>query len=273
MTTAPVGSKRKTLHDYFGHHDGRLTKKPATCGDAIEVRSQTKIFEQPLGLSLIPMFVTAPEETSLLQFLDGQQWRTDLARRTMHYGGTYCLMPPRDAAPDIRKKIEETIITAPNMPPELEFVIQRMIDQGLYSADQRPEYCIVNEYLPGQGISAHVENFRFDEPVCSLTLAGADTMRFHELVAANDGSVRSGKASAAPRTGNKRDILLTRQSLVVLRGDARSKWQHEIVRGRKASKPMSWRRVSLTFRVEKNHGHATIVKDVNAVKDCNGITG
>lgn len=202
------------------------------------------------GLSVISDFITPDEESSLLAFLDVQPWRTDLSRRTMHYGGSYCLMPPRDATPFQRKAIEQQVIGASKIPSELNLLLERMIDHGLYSADTKPEYCIVNEYLPGQGISAHVENFRFGEPVCSLTLAGDDDMRFHELRSADDGSVRSGKASVAPRTGRSVDARLCRRSLAVLTRDARHKWQHEIVRGRKG-KPIGWRRVSLTFRTEK----------------------
>ncbi|KAK8209186.1 hypothetical protein M8818_003881 [Zalaria obscura] len=238
---------RKTLHDYFGSAEQlSALKRPFTAN------GQVGSARVPPGLSLFPDFITAKEETSLLQFLDAQSWRTDLSRRTMHYGGTYCLMPPRNASPAVRKQYEQNIITAPAIPLELNFLIDRMVAEGLYTINERPEYCIVNEYLPGQGISAHVENFRFGEPVCSLTLAGGDSMRFHELSAAHDGSVRSGKAATAPRTGLRKDVWLASRSLVVLRGDARSKWQHEIVRGRKTGKADCWRRVSLTFRVMKS---------------------
>lgn len=240
--------KRRTLHDYFNNTPHKIPKKDHVTPSKLERHCTVP------GLSIEKEFISADEETSLLAFLDDQTWRTDLARRTMHYGGTYCLMPPREASPEIRKKVEETIITAPSMPEELTFLIDRMVKHGFYEADARPEFCIVNEYLAGQGISAHVENFRFGEPVCSLTLAGGDHMRFHQLHSPDDGSVRSGKASAAPRTGSRQDVWLDRRSLVVLKGDARSKWQHEIVRGRKTGKAAGWRRVSLTFRVEKKAG-------------------
>jgi len=256
MNSVAAGKKRKTLDDFFAT-DASVgpIKHPVLSQPYLNTEQQLiRTFNTPPGLSLINAFITLAEEQALLDFLDSQTWRTDLQRRTMHYGGSYCLMPPRSASPGTRKKIEETIITAPSMPAELDFIVQRMIEHGLYQADNEPKFCIVNEYCPGQGISAHVENFRFDEPVCSLTLAGADGMRFHELVAANDGSVRSGKASVAPRTGRRQDVHLDRRSLVILTGDARSKWQHEIARGRKTGKSPSWRRVSLTFRVEKKAG-------------------
>lgn len=161
-------------------------------------------------------------------------------------------MPPRNATPAERKVIESTIYTAPPLPPELDFLLARFIERGLYTEANKPAYCIINEYLPGQGISAHVENFRFGEPVVALTLAGGDHMRFHELEGADDGSVRSGKAGQAKRTGRKCDVWLGRRGLMVMKGDARSKWQHEIVRGRKGQGGgvTGWRRVSLTFRTD-----------------------
>ena len=90
-----------------------------------------------------------------------------------------------------------------------------------------------------------------DEPVCALTLSSSDTIRFHELFNAHDGSVRSGKAATAPRTGRRVDFRLPSRSLMVVTGDARWKWQHEIVRSRKGRSGEGWKRVSLTFRVER----------------------
>ncbi|GAB7351097.1 hypothetical protein MBLNU459_g1563t1 [Dothideomycetes sp. NU459] len=234
---------KKRITEYFQPYPPPSTGAPAVKPDR---RSQSVP-----GLSVLEGFITKVEEDELLAFLDAQKWRTDLSRRTMHYGGNYCLMPPRHATPEVCREIQQNIITAPNIPERLRFLLDRMVEHGLYTPEAVPQYCIVNEYIAGQGISAHVENFRFGEPVCSLTLCGADDMRFHELEEAHDGSVRSGKASTAPRTGRRTDVRLGRRSLVVLCGDARSKWQHEISRGRKSGKSPGWRRVSLTFRTEK----------------------
>jgi len=245
------------IHDYF-HPYARKTTTPSTSenadpnaqGNPSKKPSAVKATSMPPGLSIIKSFIDPIEEIQLVTFLDAQAWRTDLSRRTLHYGGTYCLMAPRSASPSTRARIEGTILTAASMPPELQFIIDRMLSQGLYTPDTIPEYCIVNEYTPGLGISAHVENFRFGEPVCALTLAGADDMRFHELAGENDGSVRSGKAAKAERTGKRCDVRLEMRSLMVMTGEARRSWQHEIVRGRKSGKTLGWRRVSLTFRTE-----------------------
>lgn len=237
--------KRKTLDDYF-------LNKPSKQSKTSNVPKLPREHESIPGLRILTDFVTAEEEQGLLTFLDQQEWRTDLARRVIHYGGTYCLMPPRTATAEERKRIENTILTAHPMPNQLDFIVSRMIGHGLYTNANRPEYCIVNEYKDRQGISAHVENFRFISPVCAVTLSQGDWMRFHELTKADDGSVRSGKASKAEKTGRVKDVWMPRKSLLVMEGEAREKWQHEIVRSKRGRTAPDWRRISLTFRTDKD---------------------
>ncbi|KAL6714001.1 hypothetical protein ACLMJK_008495 [Lecanora helva] len=199
------------------------------------------------GLTLLQNFITPNEEEKILKYLNDPlqcTWRTDLSRRTMHFGGTYCLMPPK-ANPS--SKVQPQILQAPPMPEELMWLIQRMVDAHVLPDDQRPQYCIVNEYRGNLGISAHTENFQFAEPVVGLSLLSACHIRFHELVKPYDGSVRSGKASKAEKTGLVEDVLLPGRSLLVMRGESRWKWQHEIVRSAKGRGP-NWKRISLTFR-------------------------
>ena len=244
--------KRKTLHDFFAARPdtAKRLKSPSKPLQSFIAHVSPTDATVP-GLHVIPDFINPTEEQNLLTFLDSQAWRTDLSRRTMHYGGTYCIMPPRSATAAERKFIESTILTAPPIPDELTFLLNRMVKHSLYAALEKPEFCIVNEYKDNQGISAHVENFRFASPVCGLTMAQGDFMRFHELVGPDDGSVRSGKAGLAKRTGRRVNVWMPRRSLIVMDGEARSKWQHEIVRSRKGRVGKEWRRVSLTFRTEK----------------------
>ena len=75
-------------------------------------------------------------------------------------------------------------------------------------------------------------------------------MRFIELSKADGGSVRSGKAAQAEKTGKKVDIVLPGRSLCVMRGKSRYSWQHEILRSAKG-RGEGWKRVSLTFRWKK----------------------
>ena len=99
-----------------------------------------------------------------------------------------------------------------------------------------PDQLIVNEYEPGQGITAHVDCVPcFGPVVCSLTLGSQCVM---ELSAIKGGGTES--------------LLLERGSLLVLAGESRYHWRHAIP-GRKSDQIgeqviQRSRRVSLTFR-------------------------
>ena len=75
-----------------------------------------------------------------------------------------------------------------------------------------PDQVIANEYLPGQGISAHVDcEPCFGEVIASLSLLSACEMRF--------GSLSSGETRAA---------ILPPRSLLLLAGPAPRDWTHAI---------------------------------------------
>ena len=243
--------KRKAINDFFipipkSH---KTSKAPveieSSCNNNGAVPGPNKTAVP--GLTIYNDFISPDEEASLLAFLNDASkctWRTDLSRRTMHFGGTYCLMPSKAS---IASPTKPQILQAPSMPNELSWILQRMIDKGIFPANQRPQYCIVNEYTGRLGISAHTENFQFSEPVVGLSLLSACPIRFHELSEPYDGSVRSGKAGKARKTGNVVDVEMPGRSLLVMNGQSRWRWQHEIVRNGKGRGP-GWKRVSLTFR-------------------------
>lgn len=88
------------------------------------------------------------------------------------------------------------------------------------------------------------------QSVVGLSLLDPCSMRFIELEEPDGGSVRSGKAAQAKKTGKKEDVALPGKSLCVMRGDSRWKWQHAILRSKKG-RWEGWKRVSLTFRYKK----------------------
>lgn len=245
MTTL-VSNKRSIPRDFFSSARKRVPKpqpQKQSCVTPLTNSSQVP------GLRIILDFITQQEEDSILAYLnsDACNWRTDLSRRTMHFGGQYCLysrsvkgVPP--SPPEI--------LEAPPLPEALNWIIDRFVQAGIYKEinDKRPEYVIVNEYLNKQGISAHTENFSFYSPVLGLSLGSTDVIRFRELESAFAGSVRSGKAGSAPRTGKIVDVTVAGRSLCVMSGLSRWNWQHEITP--RVRKP-GFKRVSLTFRVKK----------------------
>ncbi|KAK0507011.1 hypothetical protein JMJ35_010469 [Cladonia borealis] len=165
----PPVKKRKAINDFFIP----IAKSPKTSKAPIRIENSCNNTEPVLGPQKTPVpgltihhdFISPTEEASLLAFLNDPSkciWRTDLSRLTMHFGGTYCLMPSKTSSPSPTKP---QILQAPPMPNELHWILQRMVDNGISAPNQKPQYCIVNEYTGSLGISAHTENFQFSEPV------------------------------------------------------------------------------------------------------------
>jgi alkylated DNA repair dioxygenase AlkB len=186
--------------------------------DSIE---QIQLFEQNRptipGLTYLPEFITPSDECELVKHIDAGQWTHEFARRRQHFGMDYT--KPRSRAP------------VP-LPDWIEPIAQKMVARGLFS--RMPVQALVNEYEPGQGISAHKDYSPFDE-VASLSLLSGCLMEF---------------ANPAPRVIES--IWLEPRSLLVLIGEARHEWTHairarlnDIVQGEKKRRE---RRLSLTLR-------------------------
>jgi len=175
------------------------------------------------GLHLNENFISEQEEASLIKSINELPWENVLKRRTQNYGFRYDY---EDKNVDIYSPID--------MPAIFQPYIDRMYNQKLmpYKCDQ----IIVNEYEPGQGISAHVDNkIHFDHTIASLSLASTTVMQFKNS-----------------RSDQTEQALLMPRSIIVLTGPARYEWSHEILRLKediiennvfKRSK-----RISITFR-------------------------
>lgn len=178
----------------------------------------------PPGARLIDSFVDQREAEHLLAAIDAEPWRSDLKRRVQHYGWFY----------DYRARTVSPDMDLGPLPSWLGELTDRIGNEGGFSAT--PDQVIVNEYLPGQGISAHVDcEPCFGPVVASLSLGGSAEMIFAK---------RSG--------GERKSIILEPQSLLILSDEARYDWTHEIP-ARKSDviesvRQPRTRRVSLTFR-------------------------
>jgi len=180
--------------------------------------------EHPTGLEIVEGFLNPYEADALLLEIDRSPWMADLSRRVQHYGYRY----------DYRaKRVDHSMKLGP-LPSWLRSIAEDLRARGWF--DHEPDQAIVNEYEPGQGISAHVDcEPCFGETVASLSLASSVTMRFERL---SDGS--------------SIDVRLPERSLAVLTDDARHQWTHAIP-ARKSDvvdgvRVPRHRRVSVTFR-------------------------
>lgn len=120
------------------------------------------------------------------------------------------------------------------LPEALQGLTERLVAEGLFAAV--PDQVIANEYLPGQGMSAHVDcEPCFGDVIASLSFLSGCEMRFASL-----------------ESGETRAVILPTRSLLVLAGPARSNWTHAIPARRSDGIDgvgmKRGRRVSLTVR-------------------------
>lgn len=176
------------------------------------------------GLRYIPCYVSVSEEADLLEIVDALPWLPDLKRRVQHYGYRYDYK---------RRKADPSLYLGP-LPEWAQAIAHRLCRDQFFS--EPPDQLIVNEYLPAQGITAHVDCIPcFGDSILSLSLGGPCVMTFAEI----------GTQQQIP-------VLLEPRSLVVMQGAARAAWKHaiaprktDVIGGRTIRRG---RRVSLTFR-------------------------
>lgn len=176
------------------------------------------------GLVYRADFITPEEEAKLIAQIDAQPWLTDLKRRVQHYGYKY----------DYKARAVGADAWLGPLPDWLQPLCRRLHEEQIFA--EMPDQVIVNEYQPGQGISAHVDCVPcFGDTVASLSLGSACAMVFSH-----------------PEVEWEKGFYLKERSLIVLSGPARYEWKHAIP-ARKSDvineqKIPRGRRISLTFR-------------------------
>jgi alkylated DNA repair dioxygenase AlkB len=174
------------------------------------------------GLLYIPGYISTQHHDALVETIDLQPWRTDLARCTQHYGYVY----------DYRARSIDASAWLGELPQWLGRIARQLVVDGLVGA--APDQAIINEYTPGQGIADHIDCTPcFDDVIVSLSLGSPAVMDLK-------------------RQDNHVPIWLEPRSLLVLRGSARYEWTHGIVRRLHDSvgdtRVPQGRRLSVTFR-------------------------
>lgn len=178
----------------------------------------------PPGIKYIDNFLSHGEEQAIKDRLDAGEWSNMLKRRVQHFGYLY----------DYKARAVTADAYLGRLPEWLETLAERLVTRGYFS--DLPDQVIANEYLPGQGISAHVDCVPcFDDTIISISLLSQCEMVFRE---------RSSSRVLA--------VLLHPRSGILLKGAGRYDWTHEIparksdvIGGTKVGRS---RRISLTFR-------------------------
>ena len=178
------------------------------------------------GLQYIENYITSYQENWLLNEIDKYEWLDDLKRKVQHYGFKYNY-----------KERKVTLDQHIGVLPEwLKRISKNLFNQNYMHVI--PDQVIINEYLPGQGISPHIDcEPCFEDTIISLSLGSRCIMDF---------SKKNNQSDKIP-------IYLEPRSIIILRNDARYNWSH-CIPARKSDKWIDGniykriRRVSITFR-------------------------
>jgi alkylated DNA repair dioxygenase AlkB len=191
----------------------------------------------PIGMRYEEDVIDGKMESRLKQFLYGPMMRPRKwsegpggrpRRRVQQFGFSYLYGT-------------HSLSKADPIPVELKEVINHLHQKGLVGTMGEVNQIIVNEYIPGQGITPHTDDVRiFGDQIASLTLGSGVTMIFTD-----------------PANGDNFEQYLKPRSIVVLSDEARWRWRHSIP-ARKSDniinelgKPTTVQRgtrVSITFR-------------------------
>lgn len=182
------------------------------------------------GLATFDAWTDEASATELLSKVDAGIWLLDLKRRVQHFGYRY----------DYRARTVSFSDHLGALPDWLSCLGGRLVRDGIF--DRLPDQVIANEYLPGQGISPHIDCIPcFGRSIAIISLGGSIAMSFRHSV-----------------TDEYQEMILRPGSLLSLSGQARYDWKHGIP-ARKSDTisgvrvPRS-RRVSLTFRTVISSG-------------------
>ena len=177
-----------------------------------------------IGLSYIPEFLDNQSQKDLLNIIDENEWSLALKRRTQHYGYVYDYT---------KKNVDKSMFLGP-LPTWLSAFAQKLVKDNIF--ENEPDQVIINEYLPGQGISRHIDCVPcFGKTIASLSIGSQCVMHLESV-----------------KTNKSGDIALQPGSLLVLQDEARYEWMHSIparhedIINKEVIKRT--RRVSLTFR-------------------------
>ncbi|MFE2530973.1 alpha-ketoglutarate-dependent dioxygenase AlkB [Streptomyces sp. NPDC059371] len=180
------------------------------------------------GLRYIAGWLDPDACQETLARIEAGAWSTELRRRVQHYGHRYDY-GRRSVTADPR-----TAADAPPLPSWALRQAERLAREGIM--EPRADQVIVNEYQPGQGISAHVDCVPcFGPVVAAISLGSGCVMDFTH-----------------PADGEKTAVRLAPGSLCVMTGAARYDWRHGIAARKSdpegAVRVPRGRRVSVTFR-------------------------
>lgn len=182
---------------------------------------------KPSGLTYVGNIISDELHGQLLDWLESKEISaqffpvknaqgisSEKSRLVLHYGYSY----------DYQNN------TTKNTAPPIPKILHRLMDLKDSFSREYFNQCIINRYLPGQGINAHSDRLAYGSVIACFTIGGGVEIEF-------------------TRRDDTYKIYTEPRSMYVMEGEARYQWLHAI-RPRKSDPNYGQRktRYSITFR-------------------------
>lgn len=199
------------------------------------------------GFFYLPNFISEQEEAYLIErILQAPQpkWKHLQNRRLQYWGGALTGKGKNVLLPD-PQGLPAFLASYPDL-------VGRLESSGAFAGTrhERPNHCLINEYLPGQGIMPHDDGPAYEPVTATISLGSHALLDIYEwiddaslaLAGAAKGTLShaTGEASAAPAGATERrargarapdptfSLLQEPRSLLITRGTAYHDWLHGI---------------------------------------------
>ena len=138
------------------------------------------------GLTVIDNYIDAKTHDDLIVNINNSYWSKSLSGYIQHYGYVYNYNS---------YGIEQSA-------PIPEWITALFPNKNY-------DQCIINRYLPGEGIAPHIDSPIFADEICTLSIGSKCIMYF-------------------TKNTDVKQVILKPCSLLIMKGDARNDWKHSI---------------------------------------------
>eukprot|EP00808_Paulinella_micropora_P015915 g42963.t1 len=155
-----------------------------------------------------PDWISQQEETRMLALCwaaPAHKWTQLKRRRLQNWGGQVRLRPGSELSSQGVGRLEEKEA----LPPYMQALGARLVSDGVFPKEKRPNHVLLNHYEPGQGIMAHKDGPLYHPVVAIVSLGGPALMRFYRQL-----------ANTRQEHGELFSVLLQPRSLLVFSEEA-----------------------------------------------------
>ncbi|KAL7151237.1 hypothetical protein ABFS83_04G018000 [Erythranthe nasuta] len=206
-------SPERRVRVQFNHSNSEIGTPESIFGD----NSIWEPISEINGLSICRDFLCADQQCSLLSALEKEGYLGEASQnQAMRFGD----LPPW--ALELSRMIRENVLLSDNSKESCLFPSKLIEREPLFNQ------LIVNIYQPGEGICAHVDLMRFEDGIAIVSLESSCVMHFSPVEDKVIGEREEANQKCVPSA--KIPVLLNPGSAILMWGEARYQWKHEINR-------------------------------------------